>query len=182
LIHDSGDIPLLCGNGMDESVATENEGQARQKPALSRLRIAGEILAGAVGGLVGLAPLFACVSVADFFQDYAGLGVLILLEPVFPLAYAFGLAVGVYLIGRRGKQTGSFLATFGCGFIGDIAALFLFLLLIPVSTSWTTDVGKMVQNMVLWIGWILLLLIPPIFPTLGFNLTRRYKKSSSSCG
>ena len=165
---------------MDESGIVKNEKQNRRKPPLSRLRISCQVLAGAVGGSAMLASLFACVAVADFFQDYAGLGVIILLKPVFPLIYVLGLAVGVYLAGNIGKQTGSFFATLGFAFFGGLAAFFLFLILIRAGTIWTTDAEKGAQDLILYIGCLLLLFIPPIFPTLGFNLTRRYKKLPSS--
>ena len=48
-------------------------------------------------------------------------------------------------------------------------------MLIPVAfLSAALIVG--VENIIRWTLWVLVSLIPPIFATLGFNLTRRYKE------
>jgi len=148
---------------MDESINVENEKQPRQKPPLSRARITGEILAGMAAGFgAGLPVAFGYLvlmgPIAQAKSCFGGIiagGMAILV--VFPAAYGLGSTVGVYLVGRRGKQTGSFLATLGGGFLGGLGA---------IAILWSMP-GRASGPLVL--------LIPPIMATLGFNTTRRYR-------
>ena len=167
---------------MSESINTENKKQNRQKPPLSVGRIAGEILAGTATGLVVALPLAYVTGFLLVYEDllvdevsgFAALGVLAkfaaIFAYVFPPLYGLGSAVGVYLPGSRGKQTGSFLLTLAGGFLGGLVMVIL------VFTSGDSSVGT-VEKIVIW-G--LLSLIGPIFATIGFNLRRRYKEPQSA--
>lgn len=147
---------------MDESKNTANKKQSRQKPPLSVVRIAGEILAGMALGLVAL-PVVYLINIMIFGKsDYSGsvgglhaLAFLGILMFFFPPLYTLGNAVGVSLVGNRGDQTGSDLATLGGALLGLIVILLL---------------------------WPLVFLTVPIMATLGFNLTRRYKVQKKQTG
>ncbi len=151
--------------------------QSRQKPPLSVGRIAGEILAGAVTGFAVAVPvLYAtlCVIIRTIWREEKNLGlggfvVLGFILLAFPIVYGPASAIGVYLVGRRGTQAGSFPATLGWGFLGGIVMAPMFLPLAYVSWSWLIGVEKTVL-------WALVLLIPPGVTTLGFNRTRSYKE------
>ncbi len=158
---------------MDESINVEKGKQARQKPPRSVGRIAGEILAGTATGLA-VALSVAYVIGARYGQEgcFGGLVALGYLFFAVPPAYGLGGAVGVSLVGNVGKQTGSFLLTLGCGFSGG-----LIMLVVLVLANRLSDVLIVI---LFWLLLPLVLLIPPIMATLGFNLTRRYKKPSSS--
>ena len=158
----------LQGKAMCESINVENKKQNHQKPPLSVGRIAGEILAGTALGLVALLVVHVtCIVLVDK-GCYAAFGFLAFFAIFFPPLYGLGSVVGVYLVGSRGKQTGSCLATLAGGFAGTFvmtAVLFSFLIVLLGAER------------------ILLapvLLIPPIFATIGFNLRRRYKEQPSS--
>jgi len=169
---------------MSESI--KNKKQTRQKPPLSLVRTACEIIAGVVAGFAVPVPVFYAVyylvfrvalgAPADWAQKDCGLGgllVLAILFMSFPPAYISGTIIGVYFVGTRGKQTGSFLATLGGVFLGvPIAALLLFY--IWAAEEYTTlGIEKVIM-------WPLVFLAPPSGATLAFNLTRRYQKPPSS--
>ncbi len=171
---------------MDESITPENRKQKRQKPPLSFVRIAGEILVGSVMGFAVAVPVSYAIA-------YVFLYVILGAPPDWPEDENLGLAgflawgvivlsflilcgpvtiVGVYLVGSRGKQTGSFLATAGGLFLAApvIALLYLY---IDMAEYKTSGIVKIVL-------WTLVFLAPPIMATLCFNLTRRYKELPSS--
>jgi hypothetical protein len=161
---------------MSESINVENKKQNRQKPPLSIGRIAGEILAGLALGFVLLLVVYVTGSVlvgkvgpAESSGELEAILFLIMFTIVFSPLYGFGSAVGVYLLGTRGKQTGSFLLTLAGGFVGAIVVL------LPSFSLFFS--GKVIVHLV---PLLLLLLIPPGMATLGFNLTRRYKEPPSS--
>jgi hypothetical protein len=154
---------------MDESINVENEKQAHQKPPRNIIRIACEILAGAV---MGFAVSYAAAYVIGSsvpegcFSGFVALGYMLYIVP--PL-YTCATAVGVYLVGRTGNQTGSMLATLGGVFLGVpvIALLYLYI-------DMAGDMMLTIEKIVLW---PLVFLAAPGMATLCFNLTRRYKKS-----
>ncbi len=163
---------------MSESINVENKKQNHLKPPLSVGRIAGEILAGTATGLA----VVLLVSVTYFVylgyilghkRDYVVVELIALFDIVCPPLYGLVSAVGVYLVGKIGKQTGSFLLTLIGGFLGGLIA---HLSVLP-ALFLSSDVKLEVE---LWALMILILLIPPIFATIGFNLRRRYKQPPSS--
>ena len=162
---------------MDESINVENEKQNRQKPPRNLGRIACEILAGAA---TASALAFSSVYVVGYGAVIAGwrescmggLAALAIIFYVFPTLYVLGGAVGVYFVGRRGDETGSFLATLG----GSLLGLFVMALLY----FYLGAAGDMMLGIEKIVLWPLVFLAAPIMATLGFNLTRRYKEPPSS--
>ena len=153
---------------MDNTINTANKKQNRQKPPLSLVRIVGEILVGTAMGIAVIVPAVYVIG-ASFpkgcFSGFAALGFMFL---VIPPLYGIVCAVSVYIVGSIGKQTGSFLPTLGCGFLGAFGVF------IP-------SIALLMRGKVILLIFLLpLLLIPPGITTLGFNSTRRYKKQSSS--
>jgi len=162
---------------MDESINVEKEKQAQQKPPRNLVRIACEILTGAA-----TAAAFAYLSlyVVGYGAKSAGWGggqmdglaIVGIMGMVVPPVYVLGGAVGVYFVGRRGNQTGSLLATLGGCLLGvPVMALLYFYI------GAAEDMMLGIEKIVLW---PLVFLAAPIMATLGFNLTRRYKKPPSS--
>ncbi len=147
---------------MSESINVENKKQNHLKPPRSVGRIAGEILAGTAVGLAVALPVAYVTGIVLVGKDLvSALGFLVIFAFVFPPLYGLASAVGVYFVGTRGKQTDSFILTLAHGFVGGLVA---FVALFFLS----------------WIGVEIvllapLLLIPPIFATIGFNSRRRYK-------
>lgn len=165
---------------MDESNTAENKKLDGQKPPLSVGRIAGEILAGTVTGLAVTMPI-VYVLIADSGGDCFGIGRLIVAIAGFliiPPVYTLGTVVGVYLVGSRGKQTGSFLLTLGGGLVGGLGmfALLPFAFYLLTDSINIKNSGLIVQSVVL-LAFVSLL--PPIMATLGINWRRRYKEPPS---
>ena len=156
---------------MSESITGENKEQNRKKPPLSRRRIAGEILAG-LAVAVTVPFVAVCVFVIPAIpdsSDWGPLGMFLIFMSVFfafPILYGPASAIGVYLVGSRGKQTGSFLLTLVAGFLGGLFTSFILWVSLSLQLS-----SKLIA---------LGLLIPPIVATYGFNRTRRYKEPPSS--
>jgi len=177
---------------MCESTNVEKEEKHDQKPARSRARIAGQILAAIATGLAVALPVAYAIGSAKRFQGcFGGIGAAIIILHVCPLLYGPASALGVYLVGNAGRQTGSFLKTLGCGLLGgllDIGLLYISLRLQVILTADQSSsvllIGLMIQlrQIVQWVLWAFVLLIPPIAATYGFNMTRRYKEPRSSQG
>ena len=168
---------------MNESTTAEGKEQLHQKPHLSIGRIAGEILVGTVMGFTIAVPVAYAVAYVMLYMIYGappkdknlgveGFLVLGAMALSFLMLYGPATVVGVYLLGNRGNQTGSFLATAGGLFLAVpfIALLFLY-----------KDMAEYkALGMAKIILWSLMFLAAPIMETLCFNLTRRYKKAPSS--
>ncbi|MHC4106262.1 MAG: hypothetical protein ACYSR9_15065 [Planctomycetota bacterium] len=164
---------------MDKSINTAYKKQSCQKPPLSVARIAGEILAGAAFWIVPLLVVYGAGMIfdgkgesADSGTQLLGLYILGMFIFIFPLYYVIGSTVGVYLVGTRGNQTGSFPATLGFGFLGGLV-MTLLAIYIWLGGIMMTGIEKIFI-------WKLILLIGPIAATIGFNLTRRYKYPHST--
>jgi hypothetical protein len=169
---------------MDESINVENKKQKHQKPPLSFVRIAGEILAGAAFWIVPLLVIYGTDMIfngkgdnTDSGTQLLGLGILVMFFLVFPPLAGLVRAVGVYLVGSIGKQTGSFVLTFLVGGFLDVLCMFVMFFIIPVLGSDLIEEGGtiFVSRLV-----VIVLFVPPIFAILAFNLTRRYKEPHSS--
>ena len=130
-------------------------------------------MAGTVLGLVVLLAVYVTgIILVGEVEQLATRGFLAVFILVLSPLYGLGSAVGVYLVGNRGKQTGSFLATLGRGFLG----VFVMVLLGYCASA----AGDMMLGIAKIVLWPLVFLASPIMATLGFNLTRRYKKLPSS--
>ena len=168
---------------MSESVNTENKKQNHQKPPRSLGRIACEILAGTATGFAVSVPVLyviLIVIVRSIWGEEKNLGlggfvVVGFIVLVFPMLYGPASAVGVYLLGSRGKQTGSFMRALTCGFLGGL----IMFVVLPIAFLLSTVLIVGVEKIVAWSLWALALLIPPIAATYGYNLTRRYKEPPS---
>mgnify|MGYP001570995770 CR=1 FL=1 len=162
---------------MDELINVENEKQARQKPPLSVGRIAGEMFAGmGVGFAAGLLGGFGFLMMVHPGRGFDE-GILALAASIFfafPTVYGVASAVGVYLVGKRGKQTGSFLWTLGCGFAGVLVIMGMRNV---HSVDWLYWVPSVPDSA---FGLLVLLILPPLMATCAFNSTRRYKEPPSS--
>lgn len=162
---------------MDESINVENEKQAHQKPPRNLGRIACEILTGAA---TASALAYSSLYVVGYGAKIAGWGegcmgglaVLAIIGCVVPPFYVLGGAIGVYFVGSRGNETGSFLATLG----GSLLGLFVMAILYFYIKA-AEDMMLGIEKIVLW---PLVFIAAPIIATLGFNLTRRYKEPPSS--
>ncbi len=159
----------------------------RRKPPRSLGRIACEILAGAVTAAVAASAVaYLSLYVVGYGTEIAGLGEgcmdgllivailgMIMVFVAVPF-YIVGCAIGVYLVGRIGSQTGSFLSTLGGVFLGlPVMVLLVFYIFMAEQYNMTLGFEKIIL-------WPLVFLATPIMATLGFNLTRRYKQPPSS--
>jgi hypothetical protein len=162
---------------MDEPMNVENERRAHQKPPRNLGRIACEILTGAA---TAAALAYSSLYVVGYGAESAGLGkgcmdgfaVLAMMVYVVPPVYVLACAVGVYLVGSRHNQTGSLLATLGGGVLGLFVMALLYFYIKAAE-----DMMLGIEKIILW---PLVFLAAPIMATLGFNLTRRYKRPPSS--
>jgi hypothetical protein len=164
---------------MFESINIENK---KQRVA----RIACEILAGAVAGLAVAYPVAYVIGIVLVGKDLSAVfGFQVIFDIVFPPLYGLGSAVGVYLVGSRGKQAGSFLPTLAGGLVGGIVMLVMLPFALFLSSDYIVEVESSdyivgVEKIVGWALVVLISLIPPIFATIGFNLRRRYKEPPSA--
>ena len=162
---------------MSESINIENKKQSRRKPPRSLGRIAGEILAGtAMGFAVAVPVIYLTVYVivrAIWGEEknlgIGGLAVVAFVLLAFPMLYGLVSSVGVYLVGSRGNQTGSFPATLGGGLLGLFVMALLYVYIGVTEKYMMLGIEKIVL-------WALVFLAAPTMATLGFNLTRRYKE------
>jgi len=140
----------------------ENRAPRYEKPPLSVLRIAGEILAGTVGGFAGVVGPISVFSSGES-EDWGGFFAVLC---VVPITYPLGSAIGVYLVGNIGNETGSFLATLGGSILGFGVVIAGLAGAIAVEER-TEDLLGIAIYTTAW--------APTIGATIGLNLTRRYK-------
>ena len=143
--------------------------QEGKKPPLNNSRIADKFLAGLAGGtVIALIPAFLFITYYPTKgQSDGNLGLFGIALMYLPVGYAIGSATGVYLVGNKSNETGSFLASL-CGSLlvglGVLGAIFLFRGLL---------------------GFISVVFIPvvlfgePIVAIIIFNRTRKYKSSAT---
>ena len=143
-------IQLLSQNHSILSTIADDPPQENIKPSLKAGRIAGELLLGGIGSILGGFIGFHLVS----GEDLENMGTPLILVA----AMGFGSSVMVYSAGNSDYETGSFPITLLSGLAGSvIGALF----------AESTDAYS-------------LLLFPPICATIGFNSTRKYKSPAGS--
>jgi len=130
---------------------------------INTIRLAGEFFAGATGSFIGgiaSYSVFRKITPDELGRLYI-IGI--------PFGYALGSAIGVFLIGNIGNETGSFGTSLLGGLLGGTAAAYFLLV--------SSDVGRfeddfwgdiLDSNSLLWI-------VPPVlFSMIGFNITRGY--------
>lgn len=167
---------------MDESNTAKKNRRKLQKPPLSLARIAGEILAGTIVGFAVAVPVAYAVAYVMLYVIYGappedknlGLGGFLVFGAMafsFLILYGPATIIGIHLVGSRGNQTGSFLATAGGLFLAVpvIVLLFLYMDMAEYKTS----------GIVKTVLWALVFIAAPIMETLCFNLTRKYKEPHS---
>ena len=131
------------------------------KPPLNTVKVAGELLAGCVlGAAAGMGGAYLGASILDtggWFGSLAGAGLGMM------AAYPLGCALGVYLVGNLGNETGSF----GSALLGAYGGMVVWggsaIALNKLSPTSST------------VASLAFLVIPPLFATLAFNKSRRYK-------
>jgi len=146
----------------------QNTGQKEEKPPLRGGRIAGEIgagagcgiLAGSVGFLIGAAITPAGEGQFGELKKVGGGGI------GFFIGYPLGNSIGVYLVGNRGNETGSFGTTLLGSMAGMVAAL------LPIIIFQDDYPG--------WIGLPAFFGLPIAGGIIGFNMTRSYKSPHNS--
>ncbi|MGD2095777.1 MAG: hypothetical protein PVH77_12290 [Phycisphaerales bacterium] len=157
---------------MFESINVENKKQNHRRPPLSPARIAGEILAGIAAGFAIALPIAYMLGTVSLRGRSITEGVLLIIFFVLspPLVYGLGNAVGVYLIGNMGNQTGSFLVTLGWGLVAGAVSLFFIFMWLPTRITGLKEIMLLAP----------IFLISPIYATCGFNSSRTYKVQTFS--
>jgi len=136
---------------------------AETKPPLSAGRIAGEILVGGIGGTAGvLVPISwgHSKSTNDEFGCYFFMSGCIV-----SITYPLASAIGVYLVGNIGDESGSFFATLAGSFLGGLVGM--------ITWAWSLEHED-------WQTVIPGFFAAPLGATIGFNLTRKYNKLPSA--
>jgi len=155
-----------------------------KKPPLNVGRIIGEILAGVATGIAtGLAGAFIGLFVGGFVnalgvhaEEWAAGVILPYAMGGTLIAYTLGCPIGVYLLGKRGNKTGSFLATIAGSILGTVTWLCVFYIGPLVIARFIMIIARFIMI----VGLPILPLGGPIGATIGFNLTRRYKLPPAS--
>jgi len=156
---------------MDETINAESKEEAPQKQPLSAKRIACEILAASTLSILALLVVYVTGIIVIDEGCFAVFGFLAMCVLTFPLLNGLGSAFGVYHVGSRGNETGSFLATLGFGFLGGLVMALL--------VCFVYAAGYVMSVMEKTVIWAIALLTAPSVATLCFNLTRRYKEPPS---
>ena len=150
------------------SIASDNIGNPEPKrPPVSNGKLIGEILAGVAGASVVSFFSWEFLNSAYAQNCMGGFGIMacfmfVICPGILPLVSA----ITVYLIGSAGGKTGSFLLTVVLSILGGIVAIpigFRSLALFQSPAAFVVSVS----------------LTPALGATLGFNLSRRYKKGHS---
>lgn len=128
------------------------------KPPLNTGKVAGELLAGCVlGAAAGIGGGYLGASILDtggMFGDIAGAGLGVM------VAYPLGCALGVYLVGNLGNETGSFGSALGWAYGGMLVGAIG---------------GGLLSSLSPTVASVAIFVTPPLFATLAFNKSRRYK-------
>ena len=118
-----------------------------KKPPINLCRVTSEIIGGAATG-VGLAYLGLKIYNNRSIEETVG---------IICAGYITGNAIGVYIIGNLGDETGSFLSTL----LGSLSGILIGQTIArALKESWITPIG------------------PPVFATIGFNVSRRQRSIS----
>jgi len=127
----------------------------------NNIKIVGEILAGGLGGLAGVVVPLAVIDFPSSKAEVLGYDFL----TVF-CTYPIGSAIGVYLVGSIGNETGSFAATLGGSLLGEVAGIMIL--------EWYSEYVRS------WYTLVPIFLAAPIGATIGFNRTRKYTSPSAT--
>jgi hypothetical protein len=143
-------MQLQLADHLNQLNTSFSENKRRERPPLSGVRIAGELLAGAGTGV--LSGYITHKIVGDYEknspEDSGGFGQIF----IFISGFSLGTHIGIYLVGTMGNETGSYFVTLTGSILGLLGGAFL----TPVTYG------------------ISLLILPLIGPVYAFNLTREY--------
>jgi hypothetical protein len=142
---------------MDDNHGVANERQEPPGAPLSVARIAGELLAGGVGAMIGVAPLVQ----VDRDSEW-GLGYVLMLFWTYPIGALVSCA-GVYFVGNVGRQAGSFRAALAGAALGGAIALTVTIGAVPGDYSIADEALFAIA-----FG------APTVGAVIGYNLTRRH--------
>jgi hypothetical protein len=144
--------------------------QDGKKSSLNISRIAGEFLAGIAGGIIiGFIPAYLFLyHYPTGGQSDGNLGLVLPALMYLPVGYSLGSAIGVYLVGNIGKETGSFKYTLGGSSLIGLVALGITIILSSMCPG------------IFFISSIVSMLVLVIAPVFMFNLTRKYKSPATS--
>ncbi|MBN2198388.1 MAG: hypothetical protein JW747_00900 [Candidatus Aminicenantes bacterium] len=151
----------LSNSGFSSSLFWLNEegaGKTKAKverPPLNWGRVAGEI---AVGGLSGYIAGFGFASLAYLASGKEGGDAWVAAGYSALIGLSIGSALGVYFIGTRGKETGSFIATLLGSIIGFAGPMLIF----P-------------RDRLDRVSVVFILASSSVGATIAFNMSRRYK-------
>ncbi len=149
-------------------LAAAGHAHADEKPPLSPVRIAGEIVCGYSAGLAGgVVSVLALKPIADSVSG----GRDVILAIGVSTGYAFGSVGGVYLVGSLGNQTGSFSTTM----LGVLMGAAVGVTGAIITVAIIGDEDNHYAELPLFVA-------PAIGATIGFNLSRRYKSPSAESG
>jgi MFS family permease len=160
--------PVFIFNSTRRSKLSADSNKTKyKKPPLNIRKIAGELLAGIAGGII-IGSISAFLFNIYYHEELWTRLRTALMYPPIAVGYLLGSAIGVYLVGNIGKETGSFKYTLGGSLL---IGLWVFGIIISLSTG--IDLSTL-------IGSIASLLVFVSVPIVIFNLTRRYKLSATS--
>jgi len=148
-----------------------------EKPTIDGLRVTGEILSGlgmAAGSTIVLRLYYRYIYHAsdespdsDEFPDPAKLNYLLFV----PINYTFFSALGVYLVGNMGNETGSFVSALLGSTLGMAVDAILFATLAFTKDSLADYLFGQHPKKTLAI----MMAIPPVMATIYFNRSREYR-------
>ncbi len=134
-------------------------------PPLNAGRIAGELVAGGVGGALGFfGPIYIVMHVfkgIGWVPEDVGAILLLACLPV-------GSSLGVYLVGNLGNETGSLRSTIKGSVLGWAGANALAGAILLINEEQPNVARASIAKFILFAG-------PSIGATIGFNMTSRYK-------
>jgi hypothetical protein len=160
--HYMKSCPDRSGSGTEEKSKNGQE-IVFAKPPINHEKIVGEFMAGTVLG-IGSGLLAASIGASisydgSWFSEWSGAII------GFTLAYPLGCALGIYVVGNIGSDTGSFASALGASYGG--------IFLGAVGAWGLSHVSQAAASLAF-------LATPPLLATFVFNNTRRYKDPSAS--
>jgi hypothetical protein len=159
LPKDTESIPAIAG------IQNQNKKAGPQIPPLNPGRITLEVAGGVLGGcssfLITMWPLVYLVNTGDTSSEHAS----DVIAYSFPIGYTLAGASSVFLIGNIGDQTGSYWATLGAASLMTIVSV--------ASCNFDSKHSSLYSSFSF---------LAPVWATIGFNLTRKYKKSAIDNG
>lgn len=145
-----------------------------EKPPLSILRIVAQFI---VATSAAYAPVsaFGIWKMVYYLDNVENYGALVFGCFAIFATIAFATAISVYLIGRIGNQTGSFLAALGGSILGGagfgVSGCLFASMMWAMYSNGPDEPGSVLPTIIIFIS---VFAAPAACATIGFNLTRRY--------